>query len=122
MKLMGLTFADIPVELVALSVGAREQQAGHAPEAPKLPESLSSHHNTRPVYDPVAKTSVDYHEIKRDQVAGQTFTGPAVITESQTTTLVRAGWSIDTVAGGHLLMERISWCPIARSAMHEQRA
>ena len=107
-SLMGLTLPDIPVELVTVSVSAREDQK-HKETGQALPAVAIKSSKTRLVYDLIAKAVLTYTLIERNTMnSQQTHTGPAVIAETQTTTLVRPGWSVRTVDSGHLLMERVS--------------
>ncbi|MDU8912544.1 hydantoinase/oxoprolinase family protein [Aestuariicoccus sp. MJ-SS9] len=103
--LVGFTLPDIPVELVSISVTAREDrdQTTATPAAPS-PESPDT--GTRPIYDLNARARLDYHEIRRDALGCGATQGPAVVPEAQTTTLVRPGWTLRRLPQGHLLMER----------------
>ena len=106
-KLMGLTLPGIPVELVSISVSAREhQQDVQTPHNP--PATNSNPFKTRSIYDLTTNASLAYTVIERNTMDSQTHTGPAVITESQTTTLVRPGWAVRALDSGHLLVERVS--------------
>ena len=105
--LMGLTLPDIPIELVSISVSAREHQPDSKPER-VLPVAVTNSSSKRPIYDLAAKASLSYTTIERSAMNAQSLTGPAVITESQTTTLVRPGWSVQASDTGHLIMERVS--------------
>ncbi|MCZ4291501.1 hydantoinase/oxoprolinase family protein [Hoeflea alexandrii] len=102
--LIGFTLNNIPVELVSVSVTAREKRAlsTHAfvPSAPQ--EAVP----TRKVFDLAAQKQISYQIFKRASLGAAASHGPAVVTEDQTTTLVRPGWSVRASGEGHLILDR----------------
>ncbi|MDA8750653.1 hydantoinase/oxoprolinase family protein [Planktomarina temperata] len=103
--LVGFTLKDIPIELVSITVSAREvsEQAVpvticHASKPPPI--------NQRLIYDLNAQGQIPYHVIERSAMDEHAHAGPAVVPEAQTTTLVRPGWSVRKDTQGHLIMER----------------
>ena len=102
--LVGFTLKNIPIELVSVSVTAREMRALEAqPFTPAPPEGAVS---TRIVFDLAAQKHIAYHILKRASVGANVTRGPAVVTEDQTTTLVRPGWSVRASGQGHLILDR----------------
>ena len=104
-SLMGLTLTDVPIELVSVSVKAQERQQDRNPEYVS-PVPASTFLETRRIYDLIEKEALAYKVIKRNTLNDQTHTGPVVITEDQTTTLVRPGWTVRALHSGHLIVER----------------
>lgn len=103
--LIGFTLDDIAIELVSLSVSARERRnLEPTRDDHSHPDNGSQH--TRAIYDLDAAASLAYQVIDRRALNGQAIDGPAVLPEAQTTTLVRPGWSVKKSAQGHLVMER----------------
>ena len=105
----GLKIADVPVEFLAWSVsvsataGEEQVQARKAGAAKPLPAE------TRPVFDPLAGKSETVPVHRRDALSpGARLSGPALVMEPQTTTLVPRGWEAAVTAAGDLLLERQS--------------
>lgn len=105
--LIGFTLDDVPIELVSLSVSAREQRGL---ELTRNDESRSDQEtsNIRDIYDLNTAATLPYQVIDRKTMNGRAVEGPAVLPEAQTTTLVRPGWSVKKTDHGHLVMERTS--------------
>ncbi len=104
--LTGFELPGVPVELVAVSVTARQRQqpsnfAFDGYIAPVRP-------GTRPVYDLSSREHVTYATYDRAMVGCDPIQGPAIVAESQTTTLVRPGWTARRLKQGHLLLERVT--------------
>lgn len=107
--LYGFTMPEMDVELSSFSL------AGSA----RLPVSTSVNHATkealagtiedRQVYDLKSDRVVSFHTIARAAwPAGEVLRGPAIVTEGQTTTIIREGWSGARLDSGHLLLERVA--------------
>lgn len=102
--LVGFTLKNIPVELVSVSVTAREKRAlDTLPFTPAPSEDAGA---TRMVFDLAAQKRITYKILKRKTLGADALTGPAVVTEDQTTTLVRTGWSVRASGEGHLILDR----------------
>jgi N-methylhydantoinase A len=102
----GLRIADVPVEFLTWSVNVatvlrREKQEN------KPHKKRKAVPNTRQiVFDPIAgKRRAIPSYLRRDLAAGMQFTGPALVAEPQTTTLVPRGWRCSVAAAGHLILE-----------------
>ncbi|MEO0387021.1 MAG: hydantoinase/oxoprolinase family protein [Pseudomonadota bacterium] len=102
---IGFTLSDIAVELVSISVSARETRTPCGPK-PQRRRDDDTPLGTRAVYDLAAATTLDYRVADRAAMTGRALCGPAVVTEEQTTTLVRPGWSVRRSDQGHLILER----------------
>lgn len=101
--LVGFTLKNISIELVSVSLTARENKALESHSVtPACAEDGSS---TRMVFDLSAQKKITYQILKRASVGVNVSCGPAVITEDQTTTLVRPGWSVRSSKEGHLILE-----------------
>ena len=105
-ELVGFTLDNIAVELVSICVSAR-QRAQPAKRTQQSSIPIPSARDTRQVYDLSTGAHLPYKAIDRSSVSGNGVEGPAVIPETQTTTLVRSGWSAKRSEFGHLILERI---------------
>lgn len=102
--LVGFTLDNIPVELVSVSVTARERAVPKSQAfEPKTGEGAVV---TRQVFDLAAQDHVTYQIVTRSSLGHDTLQGPAVVTEDQTTTLVRPGWNVCASDHGHLILDR----------------
>ncbi len=106
-ELVGFTLDNIAIELVSISVSAR-QRSEPGQHTPQYPVPAPSACATRQVYDLSKSAHLPYKAIDRSSVTCKVIQGPAVIPETQTTTLVRSGWSVRRSELGHLIMERVS--------------
>lgn len=101
---LGFCLRDIPIEIVSISVEAREIR-----EIKPAAFSLNTQNETefnRDIYDLKSTNYIDYKVIERTALNGASIDGPTVITEDQTTTLVRPDWSMQQSKTGHLVLER----------------
>lgn len=103
--LVGFTLDDIPIELVSVSVTARERQELDTPPPIGAPSPLGTT-ATRSIYDLNAKADLTYQVTDRATIGARPIQGPIVVTEAQTTTLVRPGWSVRRSDLGHLILDR----------------
>ncbi|MEQ6250297.1 hydantoinase/oxoprolinase family protein [Sulfitobacter sp. HNIBRBA3233] len=102
--LVGFTLKDIPVELVSVSVTARERrEAATSAWAPAQTQEVQA---DRTVYDLAEGVRIAYRVAGRTALGADAATGPMVVTEDQTTTLVRPGWTVRASREGHLMLER----------------
>ena len=102
---VGFILDDIAVELVSVSIGAREDLTAQRTHQP-VKRNATSAATRRLIYDLAADATLDYSVFERGGMDGQVHPGPAVIAEAQTTTLVRPGWSVQQSSDGHLILER----------------
>ena len=103
-SLVGFTLTDIPLELVSVSVTARENRVAQPMPAP--PPAPSGRESTRDVFDLNAQQNLKYRVLNRIDLPKSPLDGPVVVSEAQTTTLVRPGWSVTPSELGHLMLER----------------
>lgn len=102
--LVGFTLKNISIELVSVSLTARENKALETNSfTPACNEDAAS---TRMVFDLSAQKKITYQVLKRASLGVNVSNGPAVVIEDQTTTLVRPGWSVRTSKEGHLILDR----------------
>ncbi len=104
----GRTVPGLAVEVLTWSLTATARAAPEVPAAP--PEPVASKATTgarRAVHTPGGETAEPTPVFARAALAaGATLTGPAVIAEAQTTTLVPAGFRARVTAGGDLVLQR----------------
>lgn len=107
-SLFGFTLDEIPIELVTVSVLAKEVRKS-PPSVSKVPVQVTAENeDLREIYDVISDRRVSYRVTDRNAITEQASVGPVVLPEAQTTTLVRPGWSVQATAAGHLLMHRES--------------
>ncbi len=104
--LVGFVLAHVPVELVSISVTAREDRHPVTEVSGQPPRAATDAAGIRPIYDLNARAFVNYREVPRDALGSHTAHGPMVVPEAQTTTLVRPGWTVRRLREGHLMLER----------------
>ncbi|MDO6729046.1 hydantoinase/oxoprolinase family protein [Marinovum sp. 2_MG-2023] len=103
-NLVGFTLKNIPVELVSVSVTAREKRGLDTQDFTL--QNANDPVATRQVFDLASQKRLTYQTLKRSSLGPTLTQGPAVVTEDQTTTLVRPGWSVHTSDQGHLILDR----------------
>lgn len=107
--LYGFTMREIEVELFSFSLAASATLplsfAGSGTQ-----DADDARGNTdRQVYDLTADDFISFKSIARASWrVGEVMEGPVVVTEDQTTTLIRRGWSGEKLESGHLLLERVA--------------
>lgn len=101
---VGFTLKDISLDLVSVSVTARETRKLDRHAFTPAAKAVAS--QERQVFDLAAHSQITYRVQERTDLGTQVMQGPTVITEDQTTTLVRPGWSVQTSGEGHLILER----------------
>ncbi|MFK7853109.1 MAG: hydantoinase/oxoprolinase family protein [Granulosicoccus sp.] len=105
----GFTLTDIDIELVSLSVAARDHEAGNHPPKKLLttkPSPATTTVSTRDVYDQRSKAFNRSVVVQRSTLNSEQLSGPIVVSESQTTTIVPRAWCVHQVEQGHLILER----------------
>jgi N-methylhydantoinase A len=103
----GVTMPDQDVELVTWSVTASSPTEAPAPHQQVARRAAPAAHSRRRVYEPALGSIADFAVYRRDDLApGDELSGPALIEEAQTTTVVPASFTayIDNV--GTIVMER----------------
>jgi len=104
-ELTGFTLPDIPIELISISVRACEDRSD-------LPTRISARQGKpidtsfRDIFEPNSKEFLPHKVIDRQDMDGQRLAGPALISEPQTSTLVKPGWTVHRSTEGHLVMEQ----------------
>lgn len=104
--LHGFSLGDIPIELIALSISASSNES-RSDHTGTTESSDQSDETMRAVYDLQGDAKTHYRVRSRRSFGnGELLSGPAIVTEPQTTTLVRPGWSVTRQDNGHLILER----------------
>lgn len=106
----GFTMPAINVELVAVNVTS-QVTAERRGCASQVASAASEAHaeGTREVFDARAGHRGSYAVYKRDSLrAGMRLSGPCLVQEKQTTTVVPRGWDGQCDSAGHLLLTRRS--------------
>jgi N-methylhydantoinase A len=102
----GLRIADVPVEFLTWSVNVStvSRDAGKKAGLNKRKLKITSKIK-RKVFNPNSGTVAAIPTFqRRDLAPGMQFTGPALVVEPQTTTLVPRGWHCSVTPPGHLLL------------------
>ncbi len=100
----GFHLNGIPIEVVSISVSARELREEERSAVVQTTKSFSS--ANRDIYDLKLQDHIDYEVFERSSLSGALLGGPVAISEDQTTTLVRPGWSMKKSNDGHLVLDR----------------
>ncbi len=104
---IGFTLKDIAIELISLSVTAREKRLRTAARPLEVqPCQAKAQPHIRAIFERSAANPLPFKVIPRESLNGQAMSGPAIISEAQTTTVVRPGWHARRGDQGHLVLER----------------
>ena len=112
----GFTLNDIPIELVSIAISVmqvKQELPRIDTSAPEIFSQPSIHESNRPVYELTNDTILNYQCISRQRMTDTIISGPVVIPEAQTTTLVRPGWTVKAGQTGHLILERTVIAPLS---------
>jgi N-methylhydantoinase A len=103
----GVTMPDQDVELVTWSVTASSSIDVPAPHKQVTRRAAPAAHSRRSVYEPALGSMADFAVYRREDLApGAELTGPALIEEAQTTTVVPASFAAYIDSVGTIVMER----------------
>ena len=110
-RVFGRTIPGLAVEVVtwALTLATEQSLPSQMPDAPRLPATPTG--EVRRMFDPATETEIDAAVFERATlVPGAALSGPAVIVESETTTVVPPGFAahVDAFASLTLTRERQS--------------
>ncbi|MCR9136164.1 MAG: hydantoinase/oxoprolinase family protein [Alphaproteobacteria bacterium] len=108
-NLYGFIMPEMDVELFSFSLSG----SAHLPMATNpvnaVDDTVDRSHTERQVYDLIRDGVVSFDTIERASwVPGKPLSGPAIVTEAQTTTIIREGWCGTKLDCGHLLLERVA--------------
>lgn len=108
-KLYGFIMPEMEVELFSFSLSG----SAHLPTATDpnktSNDTVGDRDEERQVYDLMCDGFVPFNTIERAcWSTGKPLRGPAIVTEAQTTTIIRDGWSGTKLDCGHLLLERVT--------------
>jgi len=103
----GVTMPDQDVELVTWSVTASSPTDAPAAHQQVARRAAPAAHSRRSVYEPALGRMADFAVYRRDDLAaGDELSGPALIEEAQTTTVVPASFTAYIDPVGTIVMER----------------
>jgi len=101
----GLTMPDAPIESVSWSVRAATAPHASPPAGKTPPARPAPPADSRPAFDPGARGMTAHDVHRRDALApGDTVSGPALITEAETGTVIPSGWQAQVLADGALML------------------
>lgn len=106
-SLFGRIIPNLEVEAITftLSLQTERPQPDRVPEAPDVDAPVA--HGSRSVFDPATGQGHDAKIYVRGELAlGARFSGPALIVEDETTTVVPPGFDAQINGGGHILLTR----------------
>ncbi len=90
------------------SVVVRTRQAQVKPVSEVDAVSLVESDETRYIFDPESGLEVEARLYHRDELPfGSQLTGPAIVTEDQTSTIIPAGWQATVNGLGYLVLTRV---------------
>jgi len=108
-RLYGRVIGGVDIEVLSwtltISAPSEELPEPSAAQAERRPQPAASH--TQPLFDPGLESQVTARVYLRDLLqAGDAIQGPALITETQTTTVVTSNYDAVIDSGGHIVMTR----------------
>jgi 5-oxoprolinase (ATP-hydrolysing) len=106
----GYVHENRPLEIVAARVEAIGRSAGALPPSKTVDPIACNPHGAHAIHDGgQTHDAALYH---RNQLpAGAQITGPAIVVEPLTTTIIDPGWQATLLSGGELLLETIAQSP-----------
>ncbi|HUK04315.1 MAG TPA: hydantoinase/oxoprolinase family protein [Burkholderiales bacterium] len=103
----GLRIADVPVEFLTWSVQVSTMARYSFRSRTSRKKEDSVPESRRNLFDPASGRLQRVPQLERAALApGARFSGPALVAEPQTTTLVPRGWRCKVSPAGHLLLEK----------------
>jgi N-methylhydantoinase A len=103
----GLRIADVPVEFLTWSVNVSTSGFTSARSSPVTKAFKVKPDGKQTVFDPGSGKSRPWPAYERARLApGARLSGPALVIEPQTTTLVPRGWRCRVTGAGHLFLEK----------------
>ena len=108
-RLYGRVIGGVDIEVLSwtltISAPSEELPEPSAAQAERRPQPAASH--TQPLFDPGLESQVTARVYLRDLLQpGDAIQGPALITETQTTTVVTSNYDAVIDSGGHIVMSR----------------
>ncbi|MDP6219102.1 MAG: hydantoinase/oxoprolinase family protein, partial [Alphaproteobacteria bacterium] len=106
-RIFGLTMPELHSECISWSVSAATEPAPGTPLPPLQTCRKVTPDQYRDVYDPIAGKSIPHGLFARASLdAGDDLDGPAVVTESETSTIVPTGFALLVDRGGAMIINR----------------
>ncbi|MGH1489565.1 MAG: hydantoinase/oxoprolinase family protein [Acidimicrobiales bacterium] len=109
-RIYGMAIPDVPVEAVTWRLSASATTTVVEPDDNLAPATGDPTPNrTRPMVFGRGSAAIEAPVYDRSSLgAGATFSGPAVVEERETTSVIRPGWSVEVAADGSLIATRES--------------
>ena len=106
-RIFGLTMPELHSECISWSVSAATEPApGNLFTIARRGMKVTPDHY-RDIYDPIAGKSIPHGLFARASLdAGDNLDGPAVVTESETSTIVPTGFALLVDRGGAMIINR----------------
>jgi N-methylhydantoinase A len=106
-RIYGLTIPDVGLQVVTWRISAVSAAADFDPGA-VAPGSGAAPKGTRPVVFTRGEPAHDVPVYQRSSLgAGDTFPGPAIVEERETTVVIRPGWDVEVAADGSLVATNV---------------
>ena len=103
----GLRIADVPVEFLTWSVNVSTVSPGRRGSKTAGKKKKAVANGKRVVFDPVSgKRQAVATYLRKDLSPAMHLSGPALVVEPQTTTLVPRGWQCSVTPAGHLMLRK----------------
>ncbi len=103
----GYTHADRALEIAAARVEVVGRVANELPPSQRAAEGSPNSHCLKCIFIDGKHQDVPHFE-RSELVAGDRISGPAVVSEPMSTTVVDPGWQADVLTGGELLLSTIA--------------
>src|SRR5262249_42558507 len=108
-ELYGREMATGEIEILTWTVTVSTPRAAVAPVPPVAHANTAERAGRRPVFDPGSGTSRDTPIYLREELRpGDRLDGPALVVESQTTTVVPASFRATVNGAGQLVLDRVA--------------
>ncbi len=105
-RIFGLTIPDVPIEIVTWRLSASAASDPVEPATVRS-DSPSEPTSSRPVTFARGRPPLDTPVYRRSSLAvGQRISGPVIIEERETTSVIRPGWSVEVAADGSIVATR----------------
>ncbi len=108
-RIYGMSIPDVPVEAVTWRLSASTAAAAIEPDKLSASTSEPTPVGTRPMIFGRGQFPIDSPVYRRaDLGAGARLSGPAVVEERETTSVIRPGWVVEVAPDGSLIADRVT--------------
>lgn len=107
-RIYGMTIPDVAIEGITWRLSASAPTTAIEPDRPvQAATGQAVPSGTRPIIFGRGKDPIETPVYVRSELgAGATFTGPAVVEERETTSVIRPGWDVEVAPDGSLIASR----------------